>query len=316
MHLITGGTGQVGAYVVRQLLSTGEKVALFDMRPDPELLDLICGKGTASKLEIIEGDISAPTELMAAVARLRPDSIVHLASLLPPTAERDTHTSLQQVTGGMANVLEAARIMSTRKVVWASATSVFGRPESHGGIDVVVPDDAPHYPASLYGITKSTNERLAALYRARHGVDSVGFRFCQGYGPGKRRGRPYGYRLFEAALTGAHCEVPYGDDIINWQYTPDIADILVRGITATYKGINVYNTTGEITTMPEAIEVMSRFAPDLNVSLLPGTAEIVWRYDASRLASDVGFDKPTPISEGFEQTLETMRQWAQETRDL
>lgn len=309
MYLVTGGTGQVGAYVVRDLLAAGERPVLFDLRPDPELLDLICGAGTAARLEIVEGDLSSPTELLASVVRHKPKAIIHLASLMPPTAERDTHTSLRHITGGMVNVLEAARIAGTEKVVWASATSVFGRPESHGGIDVTVSDDAPHYPASLYGITKSANERLAALYRARHGVQSTGFRFCQGYGPGKRRGRPYGYRMFEAALTGTPCSVPYGDDIINWQYIADIADIIVRGIDAPYRGVNVYNTTGEVTTMREAVAVLSTYAPRLNVTLEPGTAEIVWRYDASRLAADLGFDRPTPIRDGFARTLEVMRRW-------
>lgn len=89
----------------------------------------------------------------------------------------------------------------------------------------MVADDAPHYPATLYGITKSANERLATLYRSRHGVDAIGLRFCQGYGPGKRRGRPFGYQMFEKAVLGAACSVPYGDDLINWQSVEDMAEI-------------------------------------------------------------------------------------------
>lgn len=309
MYLITGGTGQIGAYVVRRLATAGEELVLFDLRADTELLRLVCGTEVSRQVKIIEGDLSSPTELISAASRFRPKAIIHLASLLPPTAERDAHTSLTQITGGMINVLEAARIVGSSKVVWASATSVFGRPSSHGGPDVSVSDDAPHAPTSLYGITKSANERLVALYRERHGVDSIGFRFCQGYGPGKRRGRPYGYQLFEAAVRGLPCTVPYGDDIINWQYIEDIADIIVRGTSTSYRGVNVYNTTGEVVRMVDAIGVLSSLVPKLDVTLSPGTADIVWRYDARRLASDIGFDNPTRIAHGFAQTLEIMRAW-------
>ncbi|MBS0222367.1 MAG: NAD(P)-dependent oxidoreductase [Proteobacteria bacterium] len=312
MYFVTGGTGQIGAYVVRRLVDRREKIVVFDLRADVELLKQICGPHILEHVEVIEGDASMASELVGAILKTKPKAIVHLASALPPIAERDAHYSLANVTGSMVNVLDAASLLRDVKVVWSSATSVFGRPESHGGIDKLVGDTAAHYPTSLYGITKSACERLAALYRVRHGVNSVGFRFCQGYGPGKRRGRPYGYKLFEAAITGEPCTVPYGDDIINWQYVEDIAEILVKGITAPYLGIDVYNTTGEVTTMRSAVALVKTLAPGLSATLEKGTAEIVWRYDASRLASDVGFDNPTRIADGFRMTLDTMRAWRNE----
>ncbi len=309
MYVITGGFGQIGLYLTRRLLARGKDVVLFDTRTGFADLELICGPQARDKISWIVGDLSCATEFVSVVADHRPDAIIHLASVLPPIAERNSHFTMSQNVGGMTNVLEAARIFKTRRVIFASASSVFGPPRRHGGPDAVVSDDAPHYPATLYGITKSTMERLATYYRAHHGVETIGFRICQGYGPGKRRGKAFGYEMFENALDGRPMAVPCGDDIVNWQYIEDIATIFERGIDAPHTGLDVYNTSGEIRTMAESMAVLEELAPGFKARLEPGTAGLVWRYDTARLRTDFGLPEPTPMKTGFEQSLAIMRRW-------
>ncbi len=193
--------------------------------------------------------------------------------------------------------------------MWASAASVFGPPERHGGADVTVANDAPHYPVTLYGICKSANERLSAFYWERYAVDSVGFRFCQGYGPGKRRGRPFGYQMFEKALLGIPYTLPYGDDVINWQHVDEMAEIIVRASRAGPGPTRIFNTTGQVVPMREAAALLRRLAPRARLSLEPGTAGLVWRYDASRLEAELGFRSRIGVEEGFRRTLDTLRAW-------
>lgn len=309
MHLITGGFGHIGLYLTRRLLASGRKVVLFDQRPDFAQLALICGADAARQLSVAIGDIAAPTELLSVVAEHRPEAIVHLASMLPPPAERNAFTTFHQNTVGMLNVLEAARLFKVRRLVFASAASVFGPPERHGGADVAVDDLAPHFPETLYGITKSANERLAGFYHRRYGLESIGFRFCQGYGPGKHRGRPWGYEIFENALDGRPTTVPCGDDIVNWQYIEDIAEILERGIDAPHRGLTAYNTSGDVHTMRASMDALRAIIPDAVFDLQPGTAGLVWRFRTARLEADIGFGRPTPMRDGFAATLATMREW-------
>jgi hypothetical protein len=111
----------------------------------------------------------------AAVRRHRCKAIIHLASPLPPETEEDATATVQQMTQSHINVLEAARMFGVRRVVYASASaSILGRVTYHGGIDVAVANDTPHHPETLCGICKSTNERIAALYWNRFGIDSIG----------------------------------------------------------------------------------------------------------------------------------------------
>ena len=310
MHIITGGFGQVGLYLLKKLLADREEVLLFDVQPNLPDLELICGKDATGRVQIEIGDLSTPTRFVSTVAAYRPDTIIHLGSVILPASETDAHFAMQQNIGGMINVLEAARIFGTRRVLYASAPSVFGSPRHHGAGDVVLGDDAPQYPATLYGISKSANERIAGFYRRTHGVDSIGFRLCQGYGPGKRRGRAFGYQMFENAIRGLPVTLSYGDDVINWQYIEDIAEIFYRAISMRHASIDVYNTTGDVVSVTETAAIFKRLAPDIDVTVEPGIADIVWRYDVSRLADDVGFTSPTPVSEGFAKTLETLRKWA------
>ncbi|HXJ80266.1 MAG TPA: NAD(P)-dependent oxidoreductase [Candidatus Methylomirabilis sp.] len=308
-YLVTGGTGFIGAYVVRDLLASDHRVAVFDLFPDLPMLELVAGPAAAERVSVIRGDVTIATQIFGAVREAGAEAIVHLASPLPPESERDASSSLYGITEGHVNVLETARILGLRRVVWASVTSVFGRPEHHGGLDAAVANDAPHFPETLYGIWKSANERLASLYFARFGVDSIGLRFNQGYGPGKKRGRPFGYQLFEHALLGLPYRVPYGDDLVNWQYVEDIAALIVRALHAPTTRTRVFNTTGEVVTMRDTAALLASMLPGARLELEPGRAGLVWRVDTTALRDELGAGAPVPVREGFARTIATLRGW-------
>jgi len=297
--------------VVRDLLRAGHPVVVFDLMPDARTLALIAS-GANRQVTVVRGDVRSPAELMAAAKLGALDTIVHLASLLPPETERDAASSLQQMVQGHINVLDAARLFDVRRVVWASAPSVFGNPRRFGGTDAEVPNDAPHYPETLYGICKSTNERLAELYRREFNVDSIGLRFCQGYGPGKRRGRPFGYELFEKALLGEPYAAPYGDDMMNWQYIEDMAALVVRACEAPRTETRVFNTTGDVLSMRDSVALLKSMLPQARLEAAPGTMGLAWKYDTAPLEREIGVRGRTPIRDGFAKTIATLQHWKAE----
>jgi UDP-glucose 4-epimerase len=311
MYFVTGGTGFFGCYVVRELLRQERPVTIFDLHPDLELLDLVAGPNASQRATVVRGDASQAVQLLGAVRQAAPEVVLHLASPLTPETERDATHALQQMTQAHINVLEAARLFGLRRVVYASATSsIFGRAEQHGGLDVAVPNDAPHYPVSLYGICKSTNERLARLYWERFGIDSVGLRFCQGYGPGKRRGgQPFTQDMFDKGLHGEPCRIPHGDDLVNWQYVEEIATIIVQAGLVGRLDTRVFNTTGHVVPVRSAIDVLSSMRPQASFQLEPGTTGLVWRFDTSLLEKELGFRWRVTIEEGFRKTIDTLHAW-------
>lgn len=307
--VVTGGTGFIGCHLAGELVRHGYEPVLLDVAPDLDNLRLIAGDYVADTAKILTCDVTNPFDVLGAVGTILPEVIIHLASPLPPDTERDATETFRRMVGGHTNVLEAARLWKTRKVVWASATSVFGPPEAHGGPQTPIRNSAPHYPSTLYGIAKSTCERLSGVHRTRHNVDSVGLRLAQGYGPGKKRGRPFGYELFERAVSGVAYEVPFGDDLVNWQYVGDIASILAKaGETGLLEPIAL-NTTGVVLTMRESVAILSQICPQASLSVLPGTTGLVWRYDVSELQRAIGDMKVTGVREGFAKTVSEMTAW-------
>jgi nucleoside-diphosphate-sugar epimerase len=115
--------------------------------------------------------------------------------------------------------------------------------------------------------------------------------------------------MFEKAILGESYTVPYGDDIINWQDVDDIADILVRAIDMPYRGIPVYNTSGDVLSMRRSLEIMRELVPGARIEAEPGTANLVWRYATDALARDNGFTSPTSVAAGFARTLDVLRSW-------
>ncbi len=105
MYLITGGTGFLGSYVVRDLLRDGEDVTIYDLHPDERTLALVAGPDAPRRCSIIRGDVTSAAQLFAAVGTSKATVLVHLASPLPPDTECDTTTSLAQISQGHINVL-------------------------------------------------------------------------------------------------------------------------------------------------------------------------------------------------------------------
>ena len=101
------------------------------------------------------------------------DTIVHLAAVLAPVADRDPSTGFSVNVGGMLNVLETARTLKLRKVVWASSAGIFsGLPR-----DRMIANESPVAPVNIYQATKVACEVLAGHYNRTFGVDSVGLRW-------------------------------------------------------------------------------------------------------------------------------------------
>jgi UDP-glucose 4-epimerase len=311
VYLVTGGTGFLGCYVVRELLRAGHSVVVFDLAPDLRTLTLITPEA-GRRITTVKGDVRSPAELLAAAKKGTVEIIVHLASPLPPDTERDATNSLQQMVQGHINVLDTAHLLGVRRVVWASAPSVFGDPRHFGGADAEVPNDAPHYPETLYGICKSMNERLAERYWREFNVDSIGLRFCQGYGPGKRRGRPFGYEMFEKALLGEPYMAPYGDDMMNWQYVEDMAELVIRACEAPRTETRVFNTTGDVLSMRDSIALLKSMLPQARLETAPGTMGLAWKYDTTPLERELRVRSRTPIRDGFAKTIATLRRWKTE----
>jgi GDPmannose 4,6-dehydratase len=158
--LITGITGQDGAYLANELHTRGVEVWGTSRRDTvPDELPF------ANVISIPE--TAHPARLSQVLATAQPDEIYHLAAQSSVTASWDDPLATAEVTGvGTLRLLETVReIAPSARTFIASSSEIFGDPER-------APQDeqTPIRPVSPYGAAKAFAHHLAAIYRRRYGL--------------------------------------------------------------------------------------------------------------------------------------------------
>ncbi|MFN2386429.1 MAG: NAD-dependent epimerase/dehydratase family protein [Thermoanaerobaculia bacterium] len=202
--LVTGGAGFIGSHLVDALLAQGARVRVLDN----------FATGSAGNLEHCDGRIDLIREDIRDLAACRRacqgvDLVFHQAALgSVPRSLSDPATTVAVNVAGSANVLAAARDAKVRRVVYASSSSVYGEsgaPAKREGEEAA--------PLSPYAASKVMDERLAEIFGRCYGMELIGLRYFNVYGPRQDPDGPYAAvipRFFRASLRGV-APVIYGD---------------------------------------------------------------------------------------------------------
>ena len=292
--LLTGGSGFIGAWIVKRLAARGVEARIFDINPNRATVAGIAGEKLARDLDWRVGDIRSTEAVAEAAAGC--DGVIHMAGVLTPACQANPVRGAEINLIGTLNVFEAAKKHGFPSVVWASSAGVYG------------PDD-PHTPrpTTLYGAFKLAGEGAARAYWADHKIPSVAFRPFVVYGPGREGGLSAAPSL--AARAAAWGE-PYEHSFTGSSgliYVDDVAAIFERALTMPLTGANAYNLIGETATVDQVLAEVRRNVPDAKLTqsgpplpIAPGVAEE--GLDAFMP------DRPkTSLADGIRQTIEHYR---------
>lgn len=175
--LVTGGTGFIGAEVVRLLLERGEQPFVFHRGASTERLDDVTDKVT-----FIKGDLGNFSHVLNAVEAARPTAIYHLGAMLLASSEADPSAAMQTNAMGTFHVLEAARLFDVPQVLFSSTLGTYGA----GIHEETIHDDTLQRPEFFYGITKVFGEHLGLFYKRKYELDFRGIRYPAVVGPGSK----------------------------------------------------------------------------------------------------------------------------------
>jgi len=174
--LVTGGTGFIGAEIVRQLLARGEdEIHVLHRSGNFQRL-----RDVADRLDFIRVDLADTTRLADVVAAIRPRVIHHLGAVLTGPGEADPQAAIATNVFGTHALLEAARRSGVGQFLFASSIGVYGA-DIEGD---VITDRTLQRPFTIYGITKVFGEQLGAFYKRKYGLDFRGLRYPSIVGPG------------------------------------------------------------------------------------------------------------------------------------
>jgi UDP-glucose 4-epimerase len=176
--LVTGGSGFIGSHVVDQLLaSDAEAVAVFDKKVRRENLSEALPTG---RVRILDGDVTDREALRDALQDIH--GVFHMAVLPIGACVESPRTCLDVNVIGTFNVLEASHEAGVEKIVFSSASSVYG------DTDETMDESHPLDAMSMYGATKVAGEFFLRAFHDMYGLDYVTLRYMNVYGPRQEGG--------------------------------------------------------------------------------------------------------------------------------
>jgi nucleoside-diphosphate-sugar epimerase len=222
--LVTGAAGFIGSHLVDALLERGAIVRTLDDYSTGRLENLAHCR---DRIEMVEGDIRDLPTCRGACAGS--DFVFHEAALgsVPRSIENPATTVGVNVCG-MANLLAAARDAKVRRVIYASSSSVYGDSSA-----LPKREGEEGTPLSPYAASKVMNEELAAVFGRCYGMELIGLRYFNVYGPRQDPDGPYAAvipRFFKAYAAGLS-PVIHGDGEQSRDFT-FVADAVAANLQA------------------------------------------------------------------------------------
>ncbi|HRG19642.1 MAG TPA: SDR family oxidoreductase [Saprospiraceae bacterium] len=176
--LITGGAGFIGSNLAAALIQDERvaKVRVFDNLATGFLKNLDDLK-LHPKFEFVQGDIRDIEACRAAMKDIH--LVSHQAALgSVPRSVKDPLTTNAVNINGTLNVFNAAYELGIKRVVFAASSSTYGDSE---GLPKV--EDNIGNPLSPYAVTKLVNELYACVYARVYGLEYIGLRYFNVFGP-------------------------------------------------------------------------------------------------------------------------------------
>ncbi len=305
--LVTGGTGCIGSWVVRNLLRESVPVTVLTSGGSRHRLRLILTDEELDSITWVHGDVTDIDELEAAGRACGITTIVHLAGLQVPFCAADP------LRGGRINVLgtltmfELARRLGIGRLTYASSAAVYGPADRYA--ERLLPAEAPFWPTTHYGVFKVANELGARVYWETEGIASIGLRPHSVYGPGRDQGMTSKPTLaMIAASAGRPYRVSFGGRY-QFQYVDDVAKTFIRAARAPATGAAVFSLGGPATEVREIIATILDVEPGARggISCDDRPLALPEAFDGSALEMALGNQQLTPLRDGVHQTIDAYR---------
>jgi UDP-N-acetylglucosamine 4-epimerase len=180
--LITGAAGFIGSNLLEALLKLNQKVVGLDNlstghKRNLDEVQSIVSPAQWQNFSFVQADICNLTSCQTACNGV--DYVLHQAALgsVPRSVEDPIATNVCNVTGFL-NMLVAARNSKVKRFVYAASSSTYG---DHPGMPKV--EDLIGKPLSPYAVTKYVNELYADVFGKTYGLQSIGLRYFNVFGP-------------------------------------------------------------------------------------------------------------------------------------
>ncbi|PYM20192.1 MAG: LPS biosynthesis protein WbpP [Candidatus Rokuibacteriota bacterium] len=241
VFVVTGGAGFIGSHLVERLLRDHPQstVRVLDDFSTGSETNLPFAAAAGARLQIVRGDIRRLDDVERALDGAA--VVFHQAAMRSvPRSVNDPLGANDNNVNGTLHVLEAARRRHVKRVVYASSSSVYGdRPE------LPKREDQRPAPISPYAVSKAAGEQYAQVWTRLYGVETVGLRYFNVFGPRQDPKSEYAAvipRFIIWALSGTPLEV-HGDGTQSrdFTYIDNVVDANLAAAAAPAASGEVFN---------------------------------------------------------------------------
>jgi UDP-glucose 4-epimerase len=305
--LVIGGAGFIGSHIVDQL--TAEPVAEIVV-----LDSLVRGRQTNvtaaledDRVSVVEGSVE-DLDLLRGLMK-GTDYVFHLAALWLYECVHEPRKALNANVVGTYNVIEAAQEAGVKKVVYSSSASVYGN-----AVTDVMTEDHPLNNRTMYGATKIAGEQFFRAFHERHGLDYVGHRYMNVYGPRMDYKGTYVSVIMKVLdrIDAGEPPVIYGDGSHTYDFVhvADVARANILSLKSDATDVFFNIGTGVGTTIRELVDALLELTDsDLEPEFRPQEEVFVTqRVGSTELAERLlGFRAGTTYREGLQTVVEWRR---------
>lgn len=304
--LVIGGAGLIGSHVVDQLALTdvGE-IIVYDnfFRGRAENLR---GALLDPRVKIFPhgGDILHSDILERAMEGV--DGVFHLAALWLLQCHEYPRSAFDVNIRGTFNIIEAAIKQKVKRIVYSSSASVYG-----DALEIPMKEDHPYNNFTFYGATKIAGEHMFKSLGARYGLDWVGLRYMNVYGPRQDYKGAYIAVMMKILdrLDSGLAPVVYGDGTQQYDFI-DVLDVARANIFAMRA-----DATGQCYNVGRGIGTSVRELTELLIKLTGGRVQIQFEpagqtFVTNRIGTieaaqrDLGFEWTIDLEEGMKRLIE------------
>ena len=293
--LVIGAAGFIGGFVVSELLKEPVKeVIIYD-------------NFTRGKLDNIRESLREVDVLDKAMEGI--DYVFHLAAMWLLHCKDFPRTAFDVNIAGTFNVLEACVKHKVKKLIYSSSASVYG-----DAVEVPMKETHPFNNKNFYGATKIAGEAMCTAYNDRYGLEVIGLRYMNVYGPGQDQHAVYSGvvpivlnkidRNEEPSVNGD------GSQAYDFIYVEDIARCNISALKSDVK-FGFYNVGTEVqTTIKTLCETMLRLKnSNLKIKFIPYSADDARQLVQNRIGSrekaerELGFKYKYSLEEGLKKLI-------------
>jgi UDP-glucose 4-epimerase len=314
--LITGGMGVIGAMTTRKFVNEGPRPVVMARHLDRNLIAPI-----EDKIDVELADVQDFPRIIEIIQKHNITHIVHTAALVGAVSNKNPPQSIHVNVIGTLNIVEAARLMKVKRIVYTSAKGVYGYISGEYAHPTykLLPEDHPKNPVRIYDSGKLMGEHMGEFYHRTYGLDFLSLRFGMTMGPGKM------VRHGGMAVTSQMVELPFagkpvriekgGDQKDDFIYTKDVGLSLYLATIAEKPRYTAYNISmGVGYTLNDMASAVRKAIPGADITVGPGLQFLEGPYhsiyDITKAKEDLNFAPEFTMETAVADYVETLKQLA------